>query len=541
MLETVREFGRMRLVEAGDDETARAAQRAWATDYALEHAAALFGPSQFAAADALRAEESNLAELLRQALSEPNPATVVQLLAGVGPLWTIRGDHPRIIVLRDAIAQAVTDWHPPPELEEVTRVALLAALMNIMVLTDNRDEGLRALLSRLPLRDTTDSRIAAMTTVVLASDPSQGADFDHRLKELSRSTDRDVALVAAQMSSHVLENAGDLAGAVAAAERALTLVREDDGPWFPAILHAELAHLILKLGDNRRAVGHARTALPALSRLGATDDETQLRSVLVFAALADGDHAAAEAELMEISRINDSEAVLGGLAIVPLCTAELALARGRTADALAEYRLAVERARAMRLPGMPNTAFEPWVVTAEALALTAHAYHAEPADLPYGEELFHSCAAVRAHDVLSARSPFLDYPVWGSMLFAFGVWGLLRGAMAPGDAVRFLVLAERFSYNYMPIMSFERIEPHAEGAAPGMIATVRAEYGDRRGADLLDEARRLVEKVSYVPLVAAHRQRREDRDDDQAGHERPGHRSADETAVGQVTSGRDQV
>jgi predicted ATPase/DNA-binding SARP family transcriptional activator len=541
MLETVREFGRMRLVEAGEDEAARAAQRAWATAYALENTAVLFGTSQFAAVDALRAEESNLAELLRQALGEPHPATAVQLLAGVGALWTVRGDHPRIIALREAITQAVTDWYPPPELEDVTRVALLVALMNIMVLTDKRDEGLSALLSRLPVRDTTDTRIAAMATVMLASDPSEGADFHHRLEELSRSADRDVALMAAQMRSHILENAGDPAGAVAAAEQALALIREDDGPWFAAILHAILAHLVMRLGDHRRAVGHARTALPVLSRLGATDDETQLRSVLMLAALAEGDLATAEAELMEISRMSDSEAVLGGLAIVPLCAAELALARGRTADALAEYRLAVERACDMRLPGVPQTGFEPWVVTAEALALTAHAYHAGPEDLSYGEELFHSCASVRANDVLSAGNPFLDYPVWGSMLFAFGVWGLLRGAMAPGDAVRLLVLAERFTYNHMPSMSFERIEPYAEGTTPGMIAAVRAEYGDRRGADLLDEARRLVEKVSDVPLVAAHRQRREDRDDDQAGQERPGHLSADETAVGQVASGRDQV
>ncbi len=537
MLETVREFGRMRLVEAGEEETARAAQRAWATDYALENGAVMFGPSQFAAADALRAEEGNLAELLRQALGEPDPATVVQLLAGIGALWTIRGDHLRIIVLRDAITQAVTDWYPPPELEDVTRLTLLVALMNIMIITDSRDEGLRALLSKLPVRDTTDPRIAAMAMVLLASDPSRGGDSHHRLSELSRSADREVALMAAQMSSHILENAGDLAGAVAAAERGLTLVREDDGPWLAAILHAVLAHLIMQLDDRRRAVGHARTALPALSRLGATDDAIQLRSVLVFAALAEGDHATAEAELMEISRINDGDAVLGGLAIVPLCAAELALARGRTADALAEYRVAVERARDLRLPGLPYTGFEPWVVTAEALALTAYAYHAGPADLPYGEALFHSCAK----DMLSEGSPFRDYPVWGSMLFALGVWGLLRGALEPGDAVRLLVLAERFSYNHMPSMSFERIEPYAERAAPGMIAAVRAEYGDRRGADLLDEARGLVEKVSHVPLVAAHRQRREDRDDDQAGHERPDRRSADETAVGQVASGRDQV
>lgn len=151
--------------------------------------------------------------------------------------------------------------------------------------------------------------------------------------------------------------------------------------------------------------------------------------------------------------------------------------------------------------------------------------------------------------MLSAESPVIDYPLCGCMLFALGAWGLLRGAMAPGDAIRLLVLADRFAYNgLMPSMAFERIEPYAERAAPGMIATVRAEYGDRRGSDLLGEARSLVEQVSgrdgrgsHVPLVAAYRQRREDRDDDQARQERPGHLSADDAAVGEVAGGRDQV
>lgn len=549
MLETVREFGRVRLKEAGEERPARAALWAWATDYSRQNAAKVFSQDQFAAIDALRAEEVNLTDLLRQALAEPDPATAVELLNGVGALWSIRGDHARVIALKEAIIQAVRGWFPPPELVEATRAALLIALMNTMIVVDGSDEQLRELLRRLPVHDTTDPRLAAMVTVALACDPSQGADLRGRLEMLCRSADRDVALMAAQTSVHVLENAGDTAGAIAAAERALTLIREDEGPWFGAVLHAVLGHLSMQRGDRRRAVAHARVALPVLCRLGATDDETQLRSVLLITALADGDHATAEAELAEIIRVNDSEAVLGGLAIVSLCAAEIALARGDTAAALADYRLAVQRARDLRLPGLPSSGFEPWVVTAEALALTAHAYHAGPADLPYGEELFLFCATGRARDVLNAESTLIDYPVSGSLLFALGAWGLLREAVAPRDAVALLVLAERFAYNgTMPSMTFEQIEPYAEGVAPGLLARARAEYGDRRGDDLLGEALALLRRLpghdgrgSDVPLVAPYGQRREDRDDDQAGQERPGHLTAHESAVGEVAGGRDQV
>ena len=58
--------------------------------------------------------------------------------------------------------------------------------------------------------------------------------------------------------------------------------------------------------------------------------------------------------------------------------------------------------------------------------------------------------------------------------------------MPADDAVRLLVLAERFAYNRrIPTMAWERIAPRAEAAAPGLIAAARAEYGDRRPPDLL--------------------------------------------------------
>ncbi|SEG77908.1 Predicted ATPase [Nonomuraea solani] len=546
MLETVREFGRMRLKEAGEEEPAQEAQRAWATAYALRYASELFSPAQFAAADALHAEESNLADLLRQALGRHDPVTTVQLLAGIGALWSIRGDHSRVFMHQRALTQVITGWMPPPHLVEMTRAAMLITLMNTMVVTDAGGGPVHDLLRRLPTSDATDPRVAAIATVALASSEFVGADLARVLAELSRSSDRDVALAATQMSAHALENAGDVAGAIEAAERTLTMLSGEEGPWSIAIMRVELAQLVMQLGDRRRAVVHARAAIPVLSRIGATDDEIQLRAVLLTSALADGDLDTAEAELAEIRRIKDTEAVLGGVAMVSLCAAEVALARGETATALAEYRLAVERARDLRLPGMPTPASMPWTMMAESVALTAYAYYAGPEDVRFGEKLY---SDVRGFDLLSVKNPVLDYPLCGAMLFALGAWGLLREAMAPRDAIGLLVLAERFAYNCaMPSMSFEQIEPYAERAAPGMIAAVRAEYGDRRGSDLLDEACVLVEQVSgrdgrgsHVPLVAAYRQRGEDRDDDHARQERPGHLPADDGTVGEVAGGCDQM
>ncbi|MFI6316388.1 ATP-binding protein [Nonomuraea sp. NPDC050556] len=492
MLETVREFGRMRLAEAGEEAAAHAALRAWGIDHVAANSSVLLGRDQFASVDALAAEEGNLSELLRQALAESDRVAMVHLLGGVGGLWSVRGDHARIIALGDAIVEAFSGWYPPPELEDVTRTALLCTLMNFLITTDTAGTGLLELLGRLPVHDTTDTRIAAMARVMVGSQPPEHALSG--LAKLSRSADRTEALMASQMQAHVLENAGDVRGAIVASERALRLIDADDGPWLAATLHTVLAHLSRQLGDRERAISHARAALPTLTRLGATDDEAQLRSVLLSGALAEGDLKAAEAELEKIAKIRDLGTSLGGYTALPQWTAELALARGEIASALDLYRQNVSRSRDIRFAGFVPNGLEPWMISAEALALTAHALHAtEPADLEYGERLFHDWGTVRVRAMLSSGAAFLDYPLCGSMFFAVGAWGLVRGAMAPRDAVAFLVLAERFSYNRTaPSMAFDRVEKHV---SPELLAEVRAEYGERTGPDLLEEARALADHM----------------------------------------------
>ena len=87
-------------------------------------------------------------------------------------------------------------------------------------------------------------------------------------------------------------------------------------------------------------------------------------------------------------------------------------------------------------------------------------------------------------------SPWLDYPMIGIALFALGSVGVYhRHALAPEDAVRLLVLADRFAYNRLqPDAVLGRRRGRAEEAAPGALAALAAEYGDRRGPDLHEEA-----------------------------------------------------
>jgi hypothetical protein len=91
----------------------------------------------------------------------------------------------------------------------------------------------------------------------------------------------------------------------------------------------------------------------------------------------------------------------------------------------------------------------------------------------------------------------MDYPVAGLVLHALGVWGLLEGGMETEDAIRLLVLAERFSYpRFAESLDPERTEEAVERAAPGLAGRLREEYAARRGPDLLPEARAVAERIA---------------------------------------------
>jgi predicted ATPase/DNA-binding SARP family transcriptional activator len=494
MLETVREFGRMQLAAAGEDAEARAARRRWATGYARRHGACLIGRDQFAAIDAVGAEEINLADELRDAIADGENGPLVELLAALGMLWTMRGEHARLFALAGAIAEAIGEWTPPPELEDAARAAMVITLSNTMVTVDEHSARIRAVLARLG-PGAGDSRIGGVVRVLLAYDAARAGGFEARLERLAEEPDPAIAGPAGQWLSHVRENAGDPAGAVAAAERALAGVDDEAGPWSEAMLHTQLAQLTMHLGDRGPAVEHARAALPVMQRLGATDDAVQLRSLLVLCAIAEGDLREAEAELERIDRVDDGE-VFGGFSVRRIGHAELALARGDRVGGLRDYQQSAEAMRALRFPGVPASGLEPWVLFGESTALTAYAQHATGPEAAQGEELFRSCRE-RALRMLDPTDPGLDIPVAGMVLFGLGSWGLLRDAAPAEDAVRLLVLAERFAYSRtIPTMAWERIAPRAEELAPGRIAAWRAQYGHRRPHDLLGEARALVEQIA---------------------------------------------
>jgi predicted ATPase/DNA-binding SARP family transcriptional activator len=513
MLETVREFGRMQLALAGQDTSARAAQRGWAVGYAVTQLAGINGPGQFAAVDALGAEETNLADELRGTIADGDRESLVRLLPALGLLWTMRGEHLRLIAVARAVADALRGWQPPPDLAEAARAAVAITLNNsIMIGGGPGDAPLMDLLRRLGPDPGGNVYLSGLIRVLLAYDSAGSVRVSHRLAadtadwagtpgfaerlaSLAADPDRHTAAAASQWLAHERENAGDPLGAIEAAERVLVLVRDEDGPWSRAMPHAMLAELTMHIGDRAAAVEHALAALPVMRRIGSSDDELQLRTLLVFCAIDEGRLADAADEIGRVDQVATSATAFGADAFRLLSRAELAIASGDLGAGLEMYRECAARMREIQLPGVSRTGMEPWSLFGQAMALSAHARYAAGEDVAHGEALFRICRA-GASRVMNPENPHLDYPATGLVLIGLGMWSLLRRTAPAEDALRLLVLADRFAYNRMvPTMRWERIAPAAEEAAPGLLARLRAEYRDCPQPDLLAQARLAVERL----------------------------------------------
>ncbi|MDX6742377.1 ATP-binding protein [Actinocorallia sp. A-T 12471] len=485
MLETVREYGRKRLESAGETAEARAAVRAWAVGYATRHGALLYSPQQVEAMDLMRVEETNLADILRDALADPDPEAVVILFAALGGYWSICGDHQRGFVLAPALAAALDGWTPPPRLLDRARIAVGIALLNTMITPSGDTATLSGMLAALGT-DSANPEVRGMATALLASarDPERG------LEELADDPDPVTRGIALHWLSHDRENAGDPEGAIDAARAALDLIGDEGGPWRRAVLHTQLVGLYQHVENSDAAAAHAAEALPVLERLGAVDEVVQVRAFLITFAIVEGRIAEATRMVEELEAYAAQGVFTEAMAIAA-SRAQLALASGDVAEGLLLHREAAEALRNMRLPGT-STTFEPWMVMGEAMALAAFAQYCAGDD---GADFFASLRA-RAPELLEPDRPSRDIPMVGTMLAGLGLWVLLKGAPPHDDAVRLLVLAGRFAYNrFMPTMRWELLAGHAERVAPGVLARIEAEYAERRGPDLVDEARAVLERV----------------------------------------------
>ena len=490
MLETVREFGLLRLAEADELGRARAAQVCWAVELCERWSDDVFGPGQFDAMDHLWPEEGNLADVLRRALTESDVVPAIRLLGTLGSMWAVTGNHPRIFSVSELARRLFLDHEVPAELAPVAAEALSMLLVYADFLGAGTDRAMVDALERLGPPISPWSR-AVYTMFIEAERVEDRVPVLLRLAETSAA---ETALTALQWASVLAENEGDLAEADSYVDRALDQVSDTTTPWQVATLHTQKAYMALQRGDHTVAAEHAALAVPVLTRLRAIDDALQAQVGVALAAILDKDLARA-AEILEEIEAMPRSAVFGSGAMALGARAELALALGDRDAALAAFEAAVAEMRSMRFPGAELTGIEPWVVVAQSAALIAYVRFADtPAQQARRDELAH--AVVESVRLQLAYEGAIDYPVAGMALAATGVELLAVGAQLEAG-VRLLALARAFGYSQTyPVMAWDTLRTVADAAAPGRLDAVLEEYGDRRGRELREEGQRVLALTS---------------------------------------------
>lgn len=495
LLETVREFGQMQLVDTGDDALASRRVRDWGVAFAARASDRLFGPAQVEAMTEIRSEEGNLVDLLRRCVRDRDVEATTVLMACLSDFWTVEGSHLKVVALAHDVEDVVAEAAVPESRTEALRTTLVAIAFNTLIFSDTFAS--RA-MTRLETIDPGSGRTRseAQALVLLAARRVYEGAGPGPLEALCVDPEPRVRQLALQWSSNMHENLGDLVEARRLAELSWQAADDRDGPWTRALVSAQLAGLMTQVGEMEGALGYAVEALPVIEALGATEDVAQLRAVVALAAMEEGRLEDAERVFAEIER-DDSGTGVFGAAIVLLCgRPELDLVSGRTEQGLRAYRDAVLVLQHRPVPGLSGTLdFEPWVFFPQAAAVCAHVHH-QQRDLVQGmrDDLRAKLPAILAGE----SGLFLDYPAVGAVLVALAVWELAGDPdpEAAERAVRLLVVADRFGYNrQLPSLGWAPAAALAERVLPGGLERLRADVGMHPAPELREEALRLVTEL----------------------------------------------
>ncbi|WP_162256660.1 BTAD domain-containing putative transcriptional regulator [Agromyces sp. Soil535] len=435
MLETVREFGQLRLTESGDEAGALAAMDAWAVALSTHALAVVRGPGQIEAFRTLDLEEDNLVAILRRAIADGRAETVYPVFATLAYRWTARSAHSEILAFGDAVLDGTRGSRPGPELAAPATLALtLVSATHLAAGTTTATRGLARLRLLARSGHPMPPWIAATSGFLLAL-PDVGESLS-RLRAMSESDDPDTAVVGSIMMSQFAENEGDPATAREYALRAHELAQRLGDVLVEAVSSMMLAQLASQSGRPLETLRHARQARIGLERLDAEQDLLHV-DWMIAGALVAADRLD-EARVMLDAMAEDDRTLPDGMTVATIADlglAEIAHVEGRRAESLAHARHAIAAFHDGRRRG------DPWFLIVLAGFAARGALEGWPPDEVRGwaERLRHRVTATAR-----ARPGFTDKPVLGTVAIGWGSWAMHQPGLEE-RGLEMLALGERMS------------------------------------------------------------------------------------------------
>ena len=434
MLEAVREFGDLVLVQAGETDLVREGMYRWARSFSSASLAHLNGAEQVHTFQLVTSEQDNLVSVLRSAIVEKRPDIVAVVFATLAYYWTLRSAHSEVIAFGPTVIGALRGYDPGPG-ERLETAATYAMIGATFLYFDSTVAGRALARLRRIKQDTVlpDGRLEALTNLILAAGrPAEGFAL---LAEYTASPDPGTASMATLISAQFHENAGELDEAMAEAERSYGLAVRLDDTWGQASAAQALTQLHSQLAHRTASLDWAVRAEAGLAALQADGDLRQLEWLVAMNSVATGDLDRGR-PILERFATDDADSLgfdfLDLRAIGRSGLAEIELVSGRVESGLSQYREAV--AVFSSTEPAPNPAPAPWLNLVAAACLIAHV-RADVSDYALVDGLARD---LRTRVLVQHRiqPAYVDRPVLGSAIVGLAAWSLWERGDAEPTAER---------------------------------------------------------------------------------------------------------
>ncbi|WAC54665.1 BTAD domain-containing putative transcriptional regulator [Gordonia sp. SL306] len=309
MLEMVREFGEQMLTGSDDPTESGDVDRAmaqWARGFA-EIAEAKY---EIAVDDRLftwiAADVDNLVWVLRRCTTmadetgDPGAVdTVVTVFPVLSAFWMVRGLHGEVMSWGARLLVVLPK--PPSDLSDAMRrrwqFTVLASMGHLAMQQNFRGVATGRHHIRMMHRPerTFDEPTELLSACVLCRTPQAAMRY---ISRGTRAADEQVRAAALSIRMNTRENFGDLDRALADGFLLREIARQHDNAWMSGMAQVTIGSLHGQQAQWDRAVGHYRSAIINLVRLGSRDDELQTRCYLVVTLVALGRLDEAERELL---------------------------------------------------------------------------------------------------------------------------------------------------------------------------------------------------------------------------------------------------
>jgi predicted ATPase/DNA-binding SARP family transcriptional activator len=415
MLETVREFGDMALVDAGEDVLVADATYRWAAGFCADVAEVTYGPEQVPTFHRVELEQENLVSTLRAAIDESRADVIVRIFTALGLHWSLRGAHSEVIGFGVPILTATRNFSPGDG--ELDAAALTYAIIGGSSMFSDQRTGIRA-LARLRVvtrgKRLADPQSQAMVDLLmLVSDPPAAFRL---LAELRESHDPSVSAFAHLISAQFAENDGDIPTALRYSQASFERAASRQDTWTQGTAAQSLAQLYSQVARPEEALEWAAKARPMLASLLAADDLRQLDWLVAVNEVSLGRLDRARDALSFIAYDTDSTGFdaadlrtigLGGLAEIAALTGDVAEARRIYRAAFGAFTL-------------EHGEMSPWslMVGSAYVALSTVSGHAAES------EVAEAVVALRQRIRVSVRlrPQFTDRPILGAAILGIALW-----------------------------------------------------------------------------------------------------------------------